>query len=174
MCSRLALELAAGRECGKGRVIGDDFEPKKIVFAILLKDGEDLTPDTLFPFSQVTLASAARILQAQGTYRSAPVGVAPSFGCYTLAMPTTRPRHVITETEQIARALDDAARRWPADGGNRAKLLAHLVEEGHRAVISQLERDASARRDGVTRTSGVLTGAYGDGYLAELREDWPE
>jgi hypothetical protein len=89
-------------------------------------------------------------------------------------MPTTRPRHVITETEQVVRALDDAARRWPADGGNRAKLLAHLVEEGHRAVISQLERDASARRDGVTRTRGVLTGAYGDGYLAELREDWPE
>jgi len=81
---------------------------------------------------------------------------------------------VITETEQIVRALDDAARRWPADGGNRAKLLARLVEEGHRAVISQLEHDVSARRDGVTRTSGVLTGAYGDGYLAGLREDWPE
>lgn len=57
---------AAVREYGKGRVIGDDFEPKKIVFAILLKDGEQLTPGTLFPFSQVTLASAARTLQAQG------------------------------------------------------------------------------------------------------------
>lgn len=89
-------------------------------------------------------------------------------------MPTIRPRHVITETERVVRALDDAARRWPAEGGNRAKLLAHLVEEGHRAVISQLEYDASARLDGVTRTSGVLTGAYGGGYLAKLREDWPE
>lgn len=102
------------------------------------------------------------------------IGVAPLPRCYTLAMPTTRPRHVITETEQVVRALDDAARRWPADSGNRAKLLARLVEEGHRAVVSQLERDAGARRDGVTRTSGVLTGAYGDGYLAELRKDWPE
>jgi hypothetical protein len=89
-------------------------------------------------------------------------------------MPTTRPRHVITETEQIVQALDDAARRWPADRDNRAKLLAHLVEEGHRAVLSELERDISARRDAVARTSGALTGAYGEGYLADLREDWPE
>jgi hypothetical protein len=89
-------------------------------------------------------------------------------------MPTTRRRHVITETDQIVRALDAAARRWPADSGNRAKLLARLVEEGHQAVVGQRERDANARRDAVARTSGVLTGVYGDGYLAELREDWPE
>ena len=81
---------------------------------------------------------------------------------------------MITETEQIVQALDDAARRWPADRDNRAKLLAHLVEEGHRAVLSQLERDISARLDAVARTSGALTGAYGEGYLADLREDWPE
>jgi hypothetical protein len=89
-------------------------------------------------------------------------------------MPTTRRRHVITETEQVARALDAAARRWPADRDNRARLLARLVEEGHRAVVGQQERDAHARRDAVASTSGALTGAYGDGYLAELRADWPE
>jgi hypothetical protein len=89
-------------------------------------------------------------------------------------MPTTRRRHVITETEQIVRALDDAARRWPVDSGNRAKLLARLVEEGHRAVVEQRERDADARRDAIARTSGALTGVYGDDYLAELRADWPQ
>jgi len=35
------------------------------VLAILLKDGEDLTPDTLFPFSQVTLATTARELESR-------------------------------------------------------------------------------------------------------------
>lgn len=89
-------------------------------------------------------------------------------------MPTTRHRHVITETEQIARALDDAARHWPDDKGNRARLLARLVEEGHRAVIRQRERDAAARRDALARTSGALTGAYSTDYLAGLRSDWPE
>lgn len=85
-----------------------------------------------------------------------------------------RPRHMITETEAVARALDDAARRWPGDGGNRAKLLLHLVEEGHRAVIGQHEMEIGGRRDAVTRTSGALTGLYGEGYLESLREDWPE
>ncbi len=88
-------------------------------------------------------------------------------------MPTTRRRHVITESEQVAHALDDAARRWPADSGNRARLLLHLVEEGHRAVVGQREIGVRERRNAVARTSGALTGVYGEGYLNELREDWP-
>ena len=36
-----------------------------VVYAILLPKGKHLTPDTLFPFSQATLAHVARIL---GTY----------------------------------------------------------------------------------------------------------
>jgi hypothetical protein len=88
-------------------------------------------------------------------------------------VPTTRPRHLITETEQVARALDDAATRWPADRDNRAKLLLHLLEEGHRAVVGQQESAVREGRRAVTRTSGALTGLYGDGYLDELRKDWP-
>ncbi|MGH3319258.1 MAG: TIGR04141 family sporadically distributed protein [Streptosporangiaceae bacterium] len=52
------------RDEGKGRVVPPDFVPKKVVFAILLKGGEQLTPDTLFPFSQATLAQTARILRS--------------------------------------------------------------------------------------------------------------
>lgn len=89
-------------------------------------------------------------------------------------MPTTRARHVVTETNDIARALDDAARRWPADRDRRAKLLLHLVEEGHRAVLDQRDRESSLHREAVARTSGVLTGLYGPDYLARIREDWPE
>ncbi len=88
-------------------------------------------------------------------------------------MPTTRPRHLITESDQVAQALDDAARCWPADSGNRAKLLLHLVEEGHRAVVGQQKSEVRERRNAVSRTSGGLTGLYGQEYLNELREDWP-
>ena len=49
---------------GRGRTVAEDFTPKKVVYAILLKDGQELTPETLFPFSQVTLAHAARILRS--------------------------------------------------------------------------------------------------------------
>jgi uncharacterized protein (TIGR04141 family) len=48
-----------------GRSLAADFKPTKVVYAILLPTGKQLTPDTLFPFSQATLAHAARIL---GTY----------------------------------------------------------------------------------------------------------
>lgn len=53
---------SAGR--ATGRIIPLDFTPKKVVFAILLKQGQELTPDTLFPFSQVTLAHTARVLRS--------------------------------------------------------------------------------------------------------------
>ncbi|WP_203956753.1 DUF6119 family protein [Planotetraspora mira] len=56
-------ELVARQD--RGRTIPDDFQPKKIVLAILLKGGEALTADTLFPFSQITLAHTAIALQEQ-------------------------------------------------------------------------------------------------------------
>lgn len=89
-------------------------------------------------------------------------------------MPTTRPRHVITETEDIALAIDDAAGRWPEDRNNRAKLLRRLIEEGHHALARQQERAAVDRRSAIIGTSGALTGMYGPDYLSELRQDWPE
>ena len=88
-------------------------------------------------------------------------------------MPTTRRRHLITETEAVARALDDAARRWPEDSHSRPKLLLHLLEEGHRAVIQSDEEELTARREAVERSRGALTGVYGVSYLRQLREEWP-
>jgi hypothetical protein len=79
---------------------------------------------------------------------------------------------VITETDQVAQALDEAAKRWPDESGNRAKLLLHLLEEGRRAVVGQREGSIRERREAVARTRGALTGDYGGGYLEELREDW--
>jgi hypothetical protein len=88
-------------------------------------------------------------------------------------MPTVRPRHVITETEQVATALDEAARRWPEDSHNRRRLLLRLLEEGRRAASQTDDARADRHRDAVRRTSGALSGAYGEDYLSELRRDWP-
>ncbi|WP_411112747.1 TIGR04141 family sporadically distributed protein [Streptomyces sp. 029-5] len=49
-----------------GRALAEGFRPSKVTFAILLKKGIDLTADTLFPFSQVTLVQTAKILEAWG------------------------------------------------------------------------------------------------------------
>jgi hypothetical protein len=88
-------------------------------------------------------------------------------------MPTTRPRHLITETQKVADALDEAARRWPEDRHSRAKLLLHLVEEGHRALIGEAGERRQTRLSAIRRTSGALAGSYDGGYLERLREDWP-
>ncbi|WP_330176091.1 TIGR04141 family sporadically distributed protein [Streptomyces sp. NBC_01498] len=58
-----ARKVAAARP---GRALPEGFRPSKVVFAILLKNGTDLTADTLFPFSQVTLVQTAKMLQAWG------------------------------------------------------------------------------------------------------------
>lgn len=88
-------------------------------------------------------------------------------------MPTTRPRHLITETDQVASALDDAARRWPEDRESRSKLLLHLVEEGHRAVVGEADSRRQARLAAISQTSGSLADVYDADYLERLREDWP-
>ena len=87
-------------------------------------------------------------------------------------MPTTRPRHVITETDEVARALDAAAKRWPEDRDRRAKLVLRLLGEGYRSLTAG--EVAAGRREVLRRTSGLLTGVYGPSYLEELRQDWPE
>ena len=88
-------------------------------------------------------------------------------------MPTERARHTITETDEVARALDDAARRWPEDRAARARLLLRLVQEGHAAIQQGHDQETADRLKAIARTSGALTGDYDEGYLATLRDDWP-
>lgn len=86
-------------------------------------------------------------------------------------MPTTRPRHFVTETDDLAQALDAAEARWP--GLSRAQVLVRLALEGHRAA-QQAHEDRRRRRLAALREhSGMLTGVYGPDYLHGLREEWP-
>ncbi len=87
-------------------------------------------------------------------------------------MPTVRPRHQITETPQVARALDLAARKWP--GESRSRLVLRLMDAGTTAL--ELERVESAKRQGevIAAVSGKYDDAFGEDYLADLRNEWPE
>jgi hypothetical protein len=88
-------------------------------------------------------------------------------------MPTSRPRHTITETEEMARALDDAARRWPMEASKRGALLVHLAREGHRSIRRTDSAARDQQQDAVRRTAGRLSGVYPRDYLKRLRDDWP-
>ncbi|MEV8374750.1 TIGR04141 family sporadically distributed protein [Kribbella sp. NPDC056861] len=52
---------------GKGRELPPSFLPTKVVFGILLKKGDVVTPETLFPFAQVALVQAVGVLQSART-----------------------------------------------------------------------------------------------------------
>ena len=88
-------------------------------------------------------------------------------------MPTSRPRHTITESDEIAAALRDAARRWPEDRDSPRTLLERLVAEGHRVVTREQQAQGESRRAAISRSAGALTGVYPTGYLNALRDDWP-
>lgn len=94
-------------------------------------------------------------------------------GCYTRVMPTTRPRHTLTETDELAAALEEAAKRWPEERSPR-RLLLRLVDEGYRALRDESRMRVARRRNAIQRTSGAFTDVYPDGYLAQLRDEWPE
>lgn len=90
-------------------------------------------------------------------------------------MPTTRPRHAITETPEITRALELARRRWPALSDSPSRLLRQLIEAGAETIVepseeSEIEQRLAAAR----RLAGSLTGTFPEGYLEELRSEWRE
>lgn len=57
-------ERFAGKVAELGGHVPPDYRPKRVVFAILLKRGRELTPNTLFAFSQAALAQAVKALES--------------------------------------------------------------------------------------------------------------
>lgn len=87
-------------------------------------------------------------------------------------MPTTRPRYQVTETDELAAALDEAAIRWPEL--SRGQLITRLALEGQRATAARDRERRQTRLKALRRHSGALTGVYRTDDLKALREDWPE
>jgi hypothetical protein len=83
-------------------------------------------------------------------------------------MPTTRQRHFLTETDDLAAAIDAAAPMYP--GESRADVLRHLVELGAETIAQQQGRHRCLVRD----RAGRYPGLYPTDYLDQLRADWPE
>ena len=95
--------------------------------------------------------------------------------CYTRSVPTSRARLTITETDAVARMLDEAAERWPEDRAHRARLLTRLAERGARAERADRATQLGTWAAVVERAAGAAGDeAYPTGYLDDLRRDWPQ
>ena len=81
---------------------------------------------------------------------------------------------MVTETDEVARAIDEAARRWPEARGSRARLLLLLIDAGYHAIREERRFESERRRAAILETSGSLPGIYEQGYLERLRAEWPE
>jgi hypothetical protein len=89
-------------------------------------------------------------------------------------MPTARPRHTLTETDELAAALELAAQRWPEDAKRPSRLLLRLVQAGERAIAPEQRRARERRRQAIERHHGQFTGMYPSDYLEKLRSEWPD
>ena len=92
-----------------------------------------------------------------------------SWWCYSRLVPTTKPRHAITETESVAHALGVARRRWPGEPSTR--LLTRLIEAGA-SVVEHDDHSLCAEHERAVAALTGLAGFYPDGYLDEVREGW--
>jgi hypothetical protein len=81
---------------------------------------------------------------------------------------------MITETDDVSRAIDEAAYRWPEARGSRGRLLLLLVDAGYHTIREERRRETERRRAAIVETSGSLPGVYEEGYLERLRSEWPE
>ena len=85
-------------------------------------------------------------------------------------MPTARARYQVTETDEVARAIDAASQLWP--GEPRSRLIVRAIVAGGDALKNASADDerAAARE----RVRGKYSGTFEPSYLEALREDWPE
>ena len=83
-------------------------------------------------------------------------------------MPTSRARHVITETPDIAAAIDRAQSQFPQ--ATRADALRHLVLVGAEAIGTE----AIGRSELAERHGGQFAGVFPRGARQELLEEWPD
>jgi len=87
-------------------------------------------------------------------------------------MPTVRPRYQITETDDVARALDAAERRWP--GEPRSRLILRLITERGEQLDELNDAEVARRRAALEQIAGSFAGVFPAGYLEELRSEWPD
>jgi len=89
-------------------------------------------------------------------------------------MPTSLRRHTLSETPDIARALDRAAEAWPDLAADRAALLRRLVEAGYESLVQRSSEIVASRREAIQDGAGSAHDIYPPAGLQSLKTEWPE
>lgn len=81
---------------------------------------------------------------------------------------------MITETDEVEAALDNAALAWPELQGERGALLRKLIAEGAEVAHALRAARLAQRRAAIRETSGMFTGVWPADVVQQMRDEWPE
>lgn len=81
---------------------------------------------------------------------------------------------MITETDQLVEALNEAAKLWPEHAGQRAVLLRKVLEIGIETIQAQSQQKKTDRLARVEKLAGSMDGVWPADWREELSEDWPK
>ena len=93
--------------------------------------------------------------------------------CYTRRMPTTRLRHMITETDLISAAVDKGAAAWPELQGNRTQILKRLIEVGSVAIDSDKSQRIANRLEAIESATKIFKDVWPENWRDEMNDQWP-
>jgi hypothetical protein len=81
---------------------------------------------------------------------------------------------MITETDEIAAAIDEAAQRWPELADERAELLRRLIVSARTDEDLHVNKRRDARLKAIRENAGGFDGVWDETWLRDQREEWPE
>jgi hypothetical protein len=88
-------------------------------------------------------------------------------------MPTARARHMVTESDHIANALDIASTLWPDAQGERGELLRRIIALGIADVENATSLRMRERADRVAYAAGSMNNVWGDEWRESRDAEWP-
>jgi NAD-dependent DNA ligase len=80
---------------------------------------------------------------------------------------------MITETDQLATALNQAANLWPELSGQRTLLLRKILEVGIESIGEDTAKLTDARLANIQKLAGSMDDVWPSNWKEELAEDWP-
>ena len=89
-------------------------------------------------------------------------------------MPTARPRHMITETDPVAQALEVAADAWPEHREDKSTLIKLLLATGKDFLETQKQVQKESRLKAIRDVSRQFADVWPPNWQDEVKVEWPD
>jgi len=80
---------------------------------------------------------------------------------------------MITETDRLTDALNQAEKLWPELSGKRTLLLRKVLEVGIKTIEVETANKTKSRLTGIQKLAGSMDNIWPKNWKEELAEDWP-